>query len=78
MVGSVSASAIGATENNNYIRHADASLTLTLYDCAAGKFIPPVKNLCGDGGQWQAAVDSATDSAVRRYMLKVATVATSS
>jgi hypothetical protein len=75
--GSVSATAIKAEENNNYLGVVNAQLNVSLYSCSAQKFLPPANGLRGAGGTWQAAVSKSADAAVTRYLMKATTVASS-
>jgi hypothetical protein len=76
--GSVSATAIKATEDNNYLGVVNAQLNVSLYSCSAQKFLPPANGLRGAGSTWQAAVQKSADTAVSRYLMKATTVASSS
>jgi TolB-like protein len=76
--GSISATAVKAEEYNNYLGVVNALLNVSLYSCSAQKFLPPANGLRGAGGTWQAAVQKSADAAVSRYLMKAATVASSS
>ncbi len=76
--GSVSAVAQKGQEYNNYINSVNALLNVSLYSCSAQKFLAPGNGLRGYGSTWQAAVSKSADAAVDHYLLKAATVASSS
>ncbi len=76
--GSVSAVAQKGQEYNNYINSVNALLNVSLYSCSAQKFLAPGNGLRGYGSTWQAAVSKSADAAVDHYLLKTATVASSS
>jgi hypothetical protein len=75
--GSIEATSQRADESNNYVNLVNTALNVTVYNCAAGKFEKPTV-LRGRGMPWQSAVDNATSTAVNRYLMKLATIATSS
>ncbi len=75
--GSVSATAIKSSEDNNYIGVVTALLNVSLYNCSAQKFLPPANGLRGSGSTWQAAVRKSADAAVSSYLMKAVAVASS-
>lgn len=74
--GSIEATATDATEDSNFVRVINTSLTLTAYNCVAGKFEKPSLTR-GRGNPWNSAVDNVTGNAAARYLLKLATLAKS-
>ena len=74
--GTVEATSTEATEYSNWQRFVNTSLTLTVYNCVAGKFERPSLTR-GRGNPLNDAVDNVTNTAVTRYLLKLATLAKS-
>jgi hypothetical protein len=75
--GTIEATSQAAAESNNYVSLVNTALNVTVYNCATGKFEKPTI-LRGRGMPWQNSVDNATSTAVNRYLMKLATLATSS
>jgi hypothetical protein len=74
--GSVTGSSVKGTDENNYLAHTDADLSLLVFDCAAQKLNAVAKSH-GRAGKWEGAIDRAADTA-SNYVLKVANSAKSS
>jgi hypothetical protein len=74
--GTIEAESQTAAESNNYVSLVNTALNVVVFDCTAGKFVrSPL--LHGRGNPWPNAVDNATSTAVNRYLLKLASVASS-
>jgi TolB-like protein len=74
--GTIEASLSVPAEENNWVKLVNTALTITAYNCVAGKF-ERASLIHGRGNPWGNAVDNTTDTATTRYLMKLATLAKS-
>jgi TolB-like protein len=67
--GSVSTKSLDPTRGDGI--WTDAYVNVALYDCAAQKFEQSTKPMYGGAFSWKTAVDNATNTAVKDYLLKI-------